>query len=116
MRRLIKCQNLMRTGLIKCYNLMRRLIKCYNLMRRLIKCYNFLRTSSLECYNFMRRLTKCFNFMRIGYLMRHSLFANEDGNGFRVLLEQASHEIHKGSYDIGLQYLNKALIVSLIHN
>jgi hypothetical protein len=54
--------------------------------------------------------------MRIGYLMRHSLFANEDGNGFRVLLEQASHEIHKGSYDIGLQYLNKALIVSLINN
>ena len=48
-----------------------------------------------------------------GYLMRHSLFANEDGNGFRVLLEQASHEIHKGSYDIGLQYLNKALNVSL---
>lgn len=43
--------------------------------------------------------------------MRHSLFANEDGNGFRVLLEQASHEIHRGAYDIGLQYLNKALTV-----
>ncbi len=43
--------------------------------------------------------------------MRHSLFANEDGNGFRVLLEQASHEIHRGAYDIGLQYLNRALTV-----
>ena len=64
---------------------------------------------------FYAKLIKYYNFMRIGYLMRHSLFANEDGNGFRVLLEQASHEIHKGSYDIGLQYLNKALIVSLIY-
>ena len=43
--------------------------------------------------------------------MRHSLFATEDGTGFRVLLEQASHEIHKGAYDIGLHYLNKALSV-----
>ncbi len=48
-----------------------------------------------------------------GYLMRHSLFATEDGTGFRVLLEQAAHEIHKGSFDIGLQYLNKALTVML---
>ncbi len=51
--------------------------------------------------------------MAPGYLMRHSLFATEDGTGFRVLLEQAAHEIHKGSFDIGLQYLNKALTVML---
>ena len=44
--------------------------------------------------------------------MRHPMFTHEDGNGFRVLLEQASHEIHRGAYDIGLQYLNKALAVS----
>ena len=49
-----------------------------------------------------------------GYLMRHSLFATEDGTGFRVLLEQAAHEIHKGAYDIGLHYLNKALSVAML--
>ena len=43
--------------------------------------------------------------------MRHPMFTHEDGNGFRVLLEQASHEIHRGAYDIGLQYLNRALTV-----
>ncbi len=46
--------------------------------------------------------------------MRHSIFASEDGSGFRVLVEQATHEIHKGSYNIGLQYLNKALAVMFI--
>jgi len=45
--------------------------------------------------------------------MRHSIFASEDGSGFRTLLEQATHEIHKGSYDIALQYLNKALAVTI---
>ena len=43
----------------------------------------------------------------------NTLVQTED-HGHRVLVEQSVYEIKKGSYDIALRYLNKALSVSII--
>jgi len=50
-----------------------------------------------------------------GLLNRRTVFSTEDGTSFKILLEQATYEVHKGAYNLAMQYLNKALKVTFQH-
>ena len=41
----------------------------------------------------------------------------EEQQGYKVLVEQAAHEVHKGAFDRALCYLNKAIrVFSILHS
>ena len=46
------------------------------------------------------------------FLTKTYVFMQEEQQGYKVFVEQAAHEIHKGAYDRALGYLNKAIRVS----
>ena len=45
------------------------------------------------------------------FLSKTYVFMQEEQQGYKVLVEQATHEMHKGAFDRALCYLNKAIRV-----
>lgn len=46
------------------------------------------------------------------FLSKTYVFMQEEQQGYKVFVEQAAHEMHKGAYDRALGYLNRAIRVS----
>ena len=47
------------------------------------------------------------------FLSKTYVFMQEEQQGYKVLVEQATHEMHKGAFDRALCYLNKAIRVRM---
>ena len=47
------------------------------------------------------------------FLSKTYVFMQEEQQGYKVFVEQASHEMHKGAYDRALGYLNRAIRVRM---
>ena len=47
------------------------------------------------------------------FLSKTYVFMQEEQQGYKVFVEQASHEMNKGAFDRALGYLNRAIRVSL---
>ena len=45
------------------------------------------------------------------FLSKTYVFMQEEQQGFKVFVEQAAHELNRGSYDRALGYLNRAIRV-----
>ena len=45
------------------------------------------------------------------FLSKTYVFMQEEQQGYKVFVEQASHEMNKGAFDRALGYLNKAIRV-----
>ena len=45
------------------------------------------------------------------FLSKSVFFMQEEQQGHKIFVEQAAHEMHKGSYDLALVYLKKAIRV-----
>ena len=48
------------------------------------------------------------------FLSKTYVFMQEEQQGYKVFVEQAAHEMHKGAFDRALTYLNRAIRVSAI--
>ena len=48
------------------------------------------------------------------FLSKTYVFMQEEQQGYKVFVEQASHEMNKGAFDRALGYLNKAIRVRVL--
>jgi hypothetical protein len=48
------------------------------------------------------------------FLNKTYVFMQEEQQGYKILMEQAAHETHKGAFDRALSYLNDAIRVILL--